>query len=48
MHKLIDHAVSQQEQIDKLTAAVAGAGILCEKQAECDKLNPAQINSLVD
>ncbi len=48
LHKLIDHAVSQQEQIEKLTAAVAGAGIRCEKQSEADKLNPAQINILVD
>lgn len=48
LHKLIDHAVSQQEQIDKLTAAVCAAGIACEKQLEADKLDPAQINCLVD
>ncbi|MDO8653663.1 MAG: serine O-acetyltransferase [Undibacterium sp.] len=48
LHKLIDHAVSQQEQIEKLTAALSGAGIVCEKQAEESKLNPSQINSLVD
>lgn len=48
LHKLIDHAVSQQEQIDKLTAAISGAGIICEKQLEANKLYPDQINSLVD
>ncbi|MDO8701562.1 MAG: serine O-acetyltransferase [Undibacterium sp.] len=48
LHKLIDHAVSQQEQIEKLTVALSGAGIICEKQAEANKLNSAQINSLVD
>ncbi|MCU6433181.1 serine O-acetyltransferase [Undibacterium sp. Jales W-56] len=48
LHKLIDHAVSQQEQIEKLTAAIATAGIACETQLSADKLNPEQINSLVD
>lgn len=48
LHKLIDHAVSQQEQIEKLTAALSGAGIVCEATAGQDKLNPDQINSLVD
>ncbi|MBC3861722.1 serine O-acetyltransferase [Undibacterium jejuense] len=46
LHKLIDHAVSQQEQIEKLTAAIASAGITCEVQS--DKLNAEQINTLVD
>ncbi|MFZ6747593.1 serine O-acetyltransferase [Undibacterium sp. Ren11W] len=48
LHKLIDHAVSQQEQIDKLTAAVCAAGIACEKQLATNKLDPEQINCLVD
>ncbi len=48
LRKLIDHAVSQQEQIEKLTVVLSGAGIVCEKQAEENKLNSAQINSLVD
>lgn len=48
LHKLIEHAVSQQEQIEKLTAALSGAGIRCEQQDDTCKLNPAQINSLVD
>lgn len=46
LHKLIDHAVSQQEQIEKLTAAISCAGIVCEQTTE--KLNPEQINSLVE
>ncbi len=48
LHKLIDHAVSQQEQIEKLTCALSEAGIVCEKLAEASKLNSAQITSLVD
>ena len=48
LHKLIDHAVSQQEQIEKLTCALSEAGIVCEKLAESSKLNSAQIASLVD
>ncbi|MDY7538027.1 serine O-acetyltransferase [Undibacterium sp. 5I1] len=48
LHKLIDHAAAQQEQIEKLTIALASAGIACEQQAATDKLNPEQINSLVD
>ncbi|MEB0139869.1 MULTISPECIES: serine O-acetyltransferase [unclassified Undibacterium] len=47
LHKLIDHAVSQQEQIEKLTAAIACAGIACDAQ-EKEKLIAEQINSLVD
>ncbi|MFZ6692442.1 serine O-acetyltransferase [Undibacterium sp. SXout20W] len=48
LHKLIDHAVSQQEQIEKLSAAIAIAGIVCDVQIEKDKFNSEQINSLVD
>lgn len=48
LHKLIDHALAQQEQVEKLTAALSAAGITCEKQAETCKLNPTQINRLVD
>lgn len=48
LHKLIDHAVSQQEQIEKLMAAISKAGIDCEKQLEANRLNPDQINRLVD
>jgi serine O-acetyltransferase len=48
LYKLIDHAASQQEQIEKLTCALAEAGIVCEKYAEERKLNCAQITSLVD
>ena len=48
LHKLIDHAVAQQEQIEKLTAAISCAGIVCEMSLEKDKLSSEQINSLVD
>ncbi len=48
LHKLIDHAVSQQEQIEKLTALIEQAGIRCEEMPACEKLNIDQINSLVD
>ena len=46
LHQLIDHAVSQQEQIEKLTQAVCHAGIRCDSAK--DKLDPEQINILVD
>ena len=48
LHKLIDHAVSQQEQIEELSAAIARAGIVCAVEMEKNKLNPEQINDLVD
>ncbi|MDE2427421.1 MAG: serine O-acetyltransferase [Burkholderiales bacterium] len=48
LHKLIDNAVSQQEQIEKLTSAICKAGIACDAQSDKDKLNPEQINILVD
>ncbi|MBC3886009.1 serine O-acetyltransferase [Undibacterium griseum] len=48
LHKLIDHAAAQQEQIEKLTAAISCAGIACEQTKAQDKINPEQINSLVE
>ncbi len=48
LHKLIDHAVVQQEQIEKLSAALSSAGIVCDAKPEAGKLDPKQINSLVD
>jgi serine O-acetyltransferase len=48
LRKLVAHAVSQQEQIDRLQVAVCGAGIDCEKQAEETKPNQEQINKLVE
>ena len=48
LHKLIDHAVSQQEQIEKLTQAVSHAGIRCDNQDMKDRIDPKQINILVD
>jgi serine O-acetyltransferase len=48
LHQLIDHAASQQEQIEKLIVAMAAAGIACEKQLEAKKFDPEKINSLVD
>jgi serine O-acetyltransferase len=48
LHKLIDHAAAQQEQIEKLSAALKAAGIACSATPEAAKLDPDQINSLVD
>lgn len=48
LHKLIDHAAAQQEQIEKLSAALAQSGIACDARSEVGKLIPEQINSLVD
>ena len=48
LHKLIDHAACQQEQIEELMAAIARAGISCDATKDKEKINPEQINSLVD
>ncbi len=48
LHKLIDHAAAQQEQIEKLSAALSAAGIACDARPEAVAIDPTQINSLVD
>jgi serine O-acetyltransferase len=48
LHKLIDNAAAQQDQIEKLSAALKAAGIACSAQPQAGKIDPDQINSLVD
>jgi len=45
---LIDHAARQDEQIERLTAAVKAAGLCCPNMYEGDKLDSEQLNRLVD
>ncbi|MGV7207134.1 serine O-acetyltransferase [Oxalobacteraceae bacterium A2-2] len=45
---LINHAVAQDQQIERLRASMQAAGLSCPSMAECDKLNSDQLNKLVD
>jgi serine O-acetyltransferase len=48
LHGLIDHAVRQQEQMERIMATLKAAGICCPDMPECDKLNSVELNKLVD
>ena len=48
LHGLINHAARQEQQIERILATMKAAGLQCQGVAECDKLNPAQLNKLVD
>ncbi len=49
LHGLIDHAVAQQREIDRLVAALERNGIaLDEAKREAPKVDPTQLNRLVD
>ena len=45
---LIDHAARQDEQIERLSAAMKAAGLCCPSIPEGDKLDSEQMNRLVD
>ena len=45
---LIDHAARQDEQIERLSAAMQAAGLCCPSMREGDKLDSEQLNRLVD
>lgn len=47
LHKLIDHAVSQERQMQKIIAALKAAGVNCEV-LRTDQFDPEQLNKLVD
>jgi serine O-acetyltransferase len=47
LHGLIDHAATQEHQIECITAALKGAGIGCENLLQTDKFDPDQLNKLV-
>ncbi|SEO03972.1 serine O-acetyltransferase [Duganella sp. CF517] len=48
LHGLINHAVQQEQQIERILAVLKGAGLPCQGVAECDKLNSDQLNKLVE
>lgn len=48
LHRLIDHAVQQDEQMQKILAALKNAGVSCEVLPQSEKLNPEQLNKLVE
>ncbi|SFM19384.1 serine O-acetyltransferase [Rugamonas rubra] len=45
---LIDHAATQERQIERMLAAMRAAGLSCQGTAECDKFDSVQLNKLVD
>jgi serine O-acetyltransferase len=45
---LIENAVKQEQRIEQLVATMKAAGLDCQSVAECDKLNSAQLNKLVE
>lgn len=48
MHRLIDHVVAQDVQMQKMIAALQAAGIRCEEMPQSEKLDPEQLNRMVD
>jgi serine O-acetyltransferase len=48
LHKLINHASLQEQQIAGLKLALKNAGISCDVQPDSDKFNPEQLNKLVE
>jgi serine O-acetyltransferase len=48
LHGLINHAVTQERQIERILATIKAAGLQCQGVAECDKLNSDQLNKLVE
>ncbi|MYM24992.1 serine O-acetyltransferase [Duganella sp. FT135W] len=45
---LIENAVRQEQQIERLVATMKAAGLECQSVPECDKLNSVQLNKLVE
>jgi len=48
LHRLIDHAVTQEHQMQKILAALNAAGVRCEVLPSSDEFDPAQLNKLVE
>ena len=48
LHGLINHAARQEEQIEHLMSLMKKAGIACPSTPECDKLDPVELNKLVE
>jgi len=45
---LINHAVQQEQQIERIVATMKASGLECAEVPDCDKLNKEQLNKLVD
>lgn len=48
LHKLIDHTVSQEQQMQKIISALQSAGVNCEVLTDSDHFDPEQLNKLVE
>jgi len=48
LHKLIDHAVAQDQQMQQVLAALRTAGVSCETLPQAAKFDAAQLNKLVE
>lgn len=48
LHKLIDHAVAQEQQMQKILAALKNAGVGCEVLPQADRIDADQLNKLVE
>lgn len=48
LHKLIDHAAAQDEQMQKILVALKNAGVGCEEMPDSSRVNPDQLNKLVE
>jgi serine O-acetyltransferase len=48
LHKLINQAAAQEQQITHLKAALQQAGIACSAQSDKDDFDPDQLNKLVE
>ncbi len=48
LHKLIDQAVAQEQQMQKILVALKAAGVNCEILHQTDKFDAEQLNKLVE
>lgn len=48
LHKLIDQVASQEQQQQNIIAALKNAGVRCEVMPSSEKIDPEQLNKLVD
>lgn len=48
LHKLIDHAVAQELQMQRIIDALKASGIQCDVLSTTDKFDPEQLNKLVE
>ncbi|UGQ48129.1 serine O-acetyltransferase [Massilia endophytica] len=48
LHSLIAHAEAQEQQIERITAALKAAGLPCQDLQPCAKVDTAELNKLVE